>query len=73
MCRREKDGKVGRLGEELSARDENGGQLPRRTRGFVLNTPLTHLGTPENKGPHETLRFRANVQQAESGSWVRRT
>lgn len=58
VCRPEKDGKVGRLGEEQSARNENGPELPRRTTDFVLSTLLTHSGTPTDKGLHEIIRFR---------------
>lgn len=56
VCRPEKDGKVGRLGEEQSAWNENGLQLPRRTTGFVLNTLLTHSVTSADRGLHETIR-----------------
>lgn len=70
VCRPEKDGKADRLGEQLSAQNEYSLQLPRRTPGFVLNTLLTHSGTPKDQRLHESFLFRGqNVQQADSGSW----
>lgn len=49
VCRREKDGRVGRLGEQLSTGNEYSLQLPRRITCFVLNTLLTHSETPNTE------------------------